>query len=164
MKQFKIFKNHLKDHDLFGHAVVLNFNRGGDTHKTIIGGFFSLFVKLGMLFYIMLNVMKLVTFDDDKINLTVKKLDLDEEGALDYNGSHQLFFWSLKNTQGGNSPIFLDNEYLKPSDKSIKPYINVGFLQEKVNWYNFESTDPSKKMYEHIKVPAKQCTQEDFCF
>ena len=87
-KSYKYVKNQLKEHDLFGHQIALNFNRGGDSHTTVIGGFISIFIKIALLMYVALNVIKLVTFDDDKINLTVTKLDLDKEGSLEYKGKN----------------------------------------------------------------------------
>ena len=97
------------------------------------------------------NNDKLVTFDDDKINLFVKKVDdLQDKRVLEYDGTKQLLFWSLKHTKDEDNAIMLDNYYLKPKDKNIKPYLNISFLQEKVNLYNFGSNDPKKKMYEHI--------------
>jgi hypothetical protein len=49
----------------------------------------------------------------------------------------------------------LDDPLLKPSkDKKIKPYLNISFMQEKVNWYKFDKLHPDR-MYEHIKIPAR---------
>ena len=47
------FSNWVKDHDMtlhdmFGHQIVLNFNKNGDSHTTFIGGFFSILVKVVM--------------------------------------------------------------------------------------------------------------------
>ena len=36
----------VREKDLFGHNISLNFNRRGHTHKTAVGGFFSLIVKM----------------------------------------------------------------------------------------------------------------------
>ena len=62
---FKTLGNHVLDHDLFGHRIALNFNRGGDTHRTIVGGFFSIFIKIALTFYVFIKVVKLVSFGDD---------------------------------------------------------------------------------------------------
>jgi len=34
----------IKNEDMFGHQIVLNFNKNGDSHKTLIGGCGSLLV------------------------------------------------------------------------------------------------------------------------
>ena len=45
MKAFGVGLNNLiKGEDMFGHQIVLNFNKDGDSHKTLIGGIGSLMV------------------------------------------------------------------------------------------------------------------------
>ena len=61
----------IKEFDMFGHDVRLNFNRNGDTHKTILGGIVSLFIKTAIFLYVVLNVRKLVFALDDKISLII---------------------------------------------------------------------------------------------
>ena len=57
----------LKNQDMFGHQVELQFNGDGSTHKTLFGGFISFFlVKTMISIYIFLLVYKLMTFGDDK--------------------------------------------------------------------------------------------------
>ena len=132
-------KNSVKDHDLFGHLVALNFNRGGDTHTTSIGGCCSIIIKIAIMYYVAINVIKLVTFDDDKINLTIRKLDLNEEGPIEYKGNDPMLFWTMKYTKNGHHVLMLDDEYLKPSDPKKKPYLNINFYQEKVDWNKYDS-------------------------
>jgi len=68
---YKQIKLKLKEQDLFGHSIALNFKGGGDTHATTIGGFFSVFIKLAITLYITINFLKLILYDGDEINLTV---------------------------------------------------------------------------------------------
>ena len=56
--------NWVKDHDMFGHQIVLNFNKNGDSHTTFIGGFFSIIVKVVMGIYVYMNFMKLFMMED----------------------------------------------------------------------------------------------------
>jgi len=35
----------IKNQDMFGHPVTLNFNTQGDTYNTVIGGVVSVFIK-----------------------------------------------------------------------------------------------------------------------
>ena len=96
--------------------------------------------------------MILITHDDDKINLTVKKLDLDDPDIepMKYAGKDQLLFWSLKDTKDGPYPLFLNDPRLNFSkDKKTRPYLNISFIQEKVDWHKYDEKDHSK-MYEHI--------------
>ena len=36
----------IKDYDMFGHSVVLNFNQKGEQHKTFIGGIVSILLNI----------------------------------------------------------------------------------------------------------------------
>ena len=117
------------------------------------------------MYYVAINVIKLVTFDDDKINLTIRKLDLNEEGPIEYKGNDPMLFWTMKYTKNGHHVLMLDDEYLKPSDPKKKPYLNINFYQEKVDWNKYDSNavNPRQNMYDFKQYPAHQCSQEDFC-
>ena len=56
----------VRSHDLFGHVIHLNFNNMGDSHKTVIGGIGSLFVKTIMAIFIYISFEKLIMSSDDK--------------------------------------------------------------------------------------------------
>ena len=45
-------KKFIKGFDQFGHVITLNFNRNGNSHKTSIGGFFSIFIQIFVTFYV----------------------------------------------------------------------------------------------------------------
>lgn len=59
--------NFLKDQDLFGHPVQLNFNKRGPEHTTTLGGIASICVKALMLCYVAILIKRLVKFEDDTI-------------------------------------------------------------------------------------------------
>ena len=63
-------ENHMKDflrnRDLFGHPIELNYNRKGSAHQTSIGGFFSILVRAVYIYYLSTLVYELVTYGDDK--------------------------------------------------------------------------------------------------
>jgi len=44
MKAGVAVNNMIKGEDMFGHQIVLNFNKSGESHKTLIGGLGSLLV------------------------------------------------------------------------------------------------------------------------
>ena len=48
--------------DLFGHTINLNFNGNGDSHKTVIGAFASLFIKTVMVVYTFYNFKKMFLY------------------------------------------------------------------------------------------------------
>jgi len=53
-------KDTIEDQDIFGHVITLNFDRKGDSHKTWIGGVFSVLIKAYMCFFIFSKLSKLV--------------------------------------------------------------------------------------------------------
>ena len=154
---FSLISGKIKEHDLFGHAIALNFNRQGDRHNTIIGGLISLVIKAAMTVFLISNIHKLITYDDDTINTTKKKIDLTEAGALKYDGKKQLYFWVLSNTAGGpEKSVYLHDEQLKPKDPAVdKAYLDVEFIQERVNWHNRESKDPEKPFLSYETLGAR---------
>ena len=62
-------KEAIKGMDMFGHVIQLNFDKQGETHNTLIGGCFSGFLKLFFMLYFLMNIKKLVLFEDDNINV-----------------------------------------------------------------------------------------------
>ena len=56
----------IKNKDLFGHVIQLNFNQKGSSHRTVIGGLLSLIIYSFMGFYILLSFNKLIFNLDDK--------------------------------------------------------------------------------------------------
>ena len=55
----------VREQDMFGHIINLNFDRRGDSHKTLCGGFFSITLKSFLLFYFYLMMIKLVLKGND---------------------------------------------------------------------------------------------------
>ena len=55
----------VKDSDMFGHSVVLNFNRQGDTFKTIAGGLFSVIIKIVLIWYAGFRFNRMITKSDN---------------------------------------------------------------------------------------------------
>ena len=73
----KSLKNLIRNRDMFGQPVLLNFNKKGNTHNTFIGGFISLFVQVGLLIYFVIHLRKLVFNLDDKLQVFKKFLDME---------------------------------------------------------------------------------------
>ena len=62
--------NIIKELDFFGHPILLNFNNKGNTHKSLIGGLISLFIRFFMCFYVTLLIKTLV-FEEDYNNSSI---------------------------------------------------------------------------------------------
>jgi len=56
---------YIKQQDMFGHQVVLNFNKKGDTYQTTIGGAISLLVKLVIFGFVVYKIILLVGLKDN---------------------------------------------------------------------------------------------------
>lgn len=136
----KGIKKKISDHDMFGHMIPINFNRKGASHNTLIGGFFSVLIKTGMVYFIIINVIKLVTFTGDSISTTVRRIEHSYASEpLFYNGKDQLLFWTLtKAGKGRYDSLYLNDTHFKEDAvKKIKPYLKVKFLQEDVDWHKY---------------------------
>ena len=72
----------VRSFDMFGHVVNLNFDQRGVAHKTFIGGFFSIFIRIFLTVYFYLNARKIVFSEGDKNVSTVGLLNLDELGPV----------------------------------------------------------------------------------
>ena len=59
-------KTFLKNRDLFGYPIKLNFNRNGDSHKTVIGGVLSIFLKVLYYLYMAYLLHKMFNHEDDR--------------------------------------------------------------------------------------------------
>lgn len=83
--------------DFFGYHINLNFDRNGDTHNTIIGGTFSIFIRCFIAWYVAIKCQKLITYDDDNMNYTESLINLNETEEISYGDTKFYFFGVLKN-------------------------------------------------------------------
>ena len=65
--------------DLFGHLIMFNFGREGNTHNTKIGGVFSILLKVGFAIFIAYNVKKMINFESNSISEANLRNDVDAE-------------------------------------------------------------------------------------
>ena len=72
----KTLQKQIFNQDMFGHKIQMNFRRQGENKKTLIGGIFSILIKVSMLFYVIYNFRKLFLYEDDKNYKESKPLDL----------------------------------------------------------------------------------------
>ena len=50
----------IRDHDLFGHPVVLNFKQQGDTSNTVLGGAVSILIKIFLVTFLYFKLTQVV--------------------------------------------------------------------------------------------------------
>jgi len=139
------FKEKIKDMDMFGHTINLNFNKEGDTHNTLLGGCFSFLIRITMGIYIFVNVRKMIFFEDNANFTEVSALNLDDEGVVDYTDTAFLLYQVIKKQSDG-SILDLSDEVLR--------HIDIHYMQIERDWYVWP--DPS---YETLtRHEAKLCT------
>jgi len=97
---------------MFGHAVQFNFNRNGETHNTLIGGFLSMFVKLALGIYIYTKVSNLIMMKDAAVETKIKSLDVIHLPEVSWESSNTALFWTMRITKDEEKPFFLDYENL----------------------------------------------------
>ena len=95
MNPFKLLKVHIKNLDLYGHPVELNFNKDGNTHKTILGGFVSIFVLAMYYYYIGINVKKMLFRENDTVMFNINQVDESEVKTLSINETEIITFFML---------------------------------------------------------------------
>ena len=78
-------KKYMKELDMFGHTVQLNFNKNGDSHKTIIGGIFSVFIKMLLGLYVYLLFKRMFLNEADSNYTRINVLNLDKHGSQGLN-------------------------------------------------------------------------------
>ena len=61
-KSTKMVSNLIRDHDLFGHPIELNFNKSGSRHNTVLGGFLSIIIKSTLLFFAVIIMIRMFTY------------------------------------------------------------------------------------------------------
>ena len=77
-------RKYLASLDEFGHVVQLNFNRNGASHKTPIGGIFSIFINMAVYYYVFTRFKILIMKEGDKQVSRGQEIDLAEYGHVDY--------------------------------------------------------------------------------
>jgi hypothetical protein len=75
----------IKDFDMFGHPVLLNFNNKGPVHLTTIGGIASIIVKLFALAYFALRVKMMINYEADNLKTTIVPTDFEKLGEVDFD-------------------------------------------------------------------------------
>ena len=112
------FKSKMRSNDMFGHTINLNFNKEGDSHQTLIGGFFSIFIRIAMTIYVLMNFKKMLWYEDDSTFTEVNTLDLDQFGEKAFNETELLMFHVVRKQKSGalflneNTERHIDIKYI----------------------------------------------------
>lgn len=77
----------LLEQDMFGHNVMLNFNRAGDNHATYYTALMSVIIRLAIGFYVLVTVKKMVYKEGDINSSNILPVKINDMGPIDYMGS-----------------------------------------------------------------------------
>ena len=80
----KNIRKKIKKNDMFGHSVVLNFNRQGETYKTSFGGFISIIINAVLLGYVALRYSKMINLEDNQYGMNAMPADFDATGTKNF--------------------------------------------------------------------------------
>jgi len=94
----KYLKLQAKELDMFGHTIQLNFNNQSESHKTFIGGVFSIFIKLFLAVYVTIKFKRMIFREDDNISSIIESIDLNELEAVSFKETENLIFWIVSKT------------------------------------------------------------------
>ena len=119
----KKFGKAVAEYDMFGHTIALNFNKGGDSHKTAIGGFFSIFIKAAMFIYVFMNFRKMIFNLDDSNSVEYNLEDLENGPPIPMNGTDFTMFHVIRKQVSGKK-LFYD-------DPEVRRHIDMYFVQIK---------------------------------
>lgn len=122
----------VKSQDFFGHTITLNFDKNGDTHNTTIGGFFSIFIRSFIIWYVFMNLHKMVYYGNDNMQYTESLLNLNETGAISYSDTEFQMFMVLRNLNYGRRLLNkTDADHMQPIflDEDVERYIQILFIQ-----------------------------------
>ena len=76
----------IKSIDMFGHPIELNFNKSGSAHQTVVGGFFSIYIRLFLLFYVVSIFHRMFTYGNDTVRNAT--FTLDSKNSSEQNVNH----------------------------------------------------------------------------
>ena len=114
----------IREKDMFGYLITLNFNRRGQFHKTQIGGLVSMGIKIFINIYIILNFTTLFTYGDNKNGTLIGFEEVMDQGKVMVNNTELLVYFVLRN-QDAMSALWL---------KDAPEYVDIYFQQANDDW------------------------------
>lgn len=143
------FVKTIRDQDMFGHVISLNFNKKGESHTTTIGGFVSIWIKIAFSIYCYMQIEKLITLGDNNLVTTILQVDLEEFGEVDLEKSNYHSFLVIKKQSKVGGTCKLDKEFYKNLD--------IKFQERHINWNYDAGNTTTTRWFE-----ARECKQSDF--
>ena len=119
----------VKDYDMFGHTIALNFDKKGDTYNTVVGGCCSILIKIFLISYVALCFKRLILFEKDDAITTVGLVDLSEMANVVQSTSLNMLFFYVIRKQGGLN----DND--KTLSEEIEKHVEMYFEEEDADYY-----------------------------
>jgi hypothetical protein len=104
-------------------------------HKTFIGGFVSLIIKIALTAYIAAKFKTMFLFEADNVSVNTITLDMNEYEPIDISQTETLIFWDIRKTKKGEKSLFLDTTMNK--DKILqdwKRYIRIEFIKQTLTY------------------------------
>ena len=150
----KKITNKVKGYDVFGHDILLNYNKKGPSHQTVIGGFVSIIIKLFFVVFVFIKI-KAMWFREanaEAMSESVRIATDTDKNTIFYNQTQTTFYFMPKK-RGERVEIYRKgdpNEQLREMSKYFKPY----FAWQRNNWFNSE--------FKLEKIKAKMCEKSDF--
>ena len=94
----------IKSIDMFGQPIELNFNNSGSKHKTVVGGFCSIYIRMFLLFYVVYIFHQMFSYGNDTVRNATFTLDSNRSSEqnvnnIPYSSMHaklfMVFRWQL---------------------------------------------------------------------
>ena len=100
-------------------------------HKTFIGGFVSLILKIALTAYIAARFKTMFLCEADDVSVNTVTLSLNESAPIDIRITETLIFWDIRKTKNGVKSLFLDATMNKDQIlQDWKRYIRIEFIKQ----------------------------------
>ena len=106
----------IKNTDNFGEEVKLNFDKNSKKHKTLIGGFLSIFIRIIMTWLILSKTITMVTKDNNQISSYTSAYDVDSGKEVLYNETRMMMYHVIRK-QTNDGPVYVN--------KTIARYLDI---------------------------------------
>ena len=87
-----------------------------------------------MTVYVALKIKKLVLTEDDTIVTQITYSDISDLPSISLEDQDILLFWAIMHSEGGKTPIFLDEE-------GLDRYVRFDFVQKNTDWNEIKPVD-----------------------
>ena len=130
MSMKKTTKNFLKDKDMFGHVVNLNFNGKSDSHNTLIGGSISIIIKMFVACFLVTLTKKMILSEGNDLSceeFVIDKIEGNdhEENTVKLEESKMMIYHTVSKIRDGQKDVDYENS---------KQFIELRYVQRVVNF------------------------------